>query len=118
MRKPDYDRRVVVTGLGVVSSVGNDAKTAWANLVNGVSGLGPITRFDPTPYEAKLAGEVHDFVPSDWMDAKAARRSEASLHFGVAAGKQALVDFGLRVDRREPDRGRRSSSDPARAVRA
>ena len=75
MRKPDYDRRVVVTGLGVISSVGNDTKTAWTSLLNGVSGLGPITRFDTTPYEAKLGGEVHDFVASDWMDAKAARRS-------------------------------------------
>ncbi len=97
MRKPDYDRRVVVTGLGVISSVGNDPKTAWANLVNGVSGLGPITRFDTTPYEAKLGGEVHDFDPAAWMDPKAARRSEASLHFGVAAGKQALADSGFEI---------------------
>ena len=97
MRKPDYDRRVVVTGLGVISSVGNDAKTAWTSLLNGVSGLGPITRFDTTPYEAKLGGEVHDFVASDWMDAKAARRSEASMHFGVAAAKQALADSGFEI---------------------
>jgi 3-oxoacyl-[acyl-carrier-protein] synthase II len=97
LRKPDYDRRVVVTGLGVISSVGNDPATAWGNLVNGVSGLGPITRFDTTPYEAKLGGEVHDFDARDWMDAKAARRSEASLHFGVAAGKQALADSGFEI---------------------
>ena len=97
MRKPDYDRRVVVTGLGVISSVGNDAKTAWTSLLNGVSGLGPITRFDTTPYEAKLGGEVHDFVASEWMDAKAARRSEASMHFGVAAAKQALADSGFEI---------------------
>ena len=98
MRKPDYDRRVVVTGLGVISSIGNDVATAWANLVNGVSGLGPITKFDTTPYEAKLGGEVKDFDPTDWMDAKAARRSEASLHFGVAAAKQALADSGFEVN--------------------
>ena len=79
MRKPDYNRRVAVTGLGVISPIGNDKSTVWANLVNGVSGLGPITRFDPAPYEAKLAGEVRDFVASDWMDAKAARRSESSM---------------------------------------
>ena len=97
MRKPDYDRRVVVTGLGVISPVGNDVATVWSNLVNGVSGLGPITRFDPTPYEAKLAGEVKDFTASDWMDAKAARRSESSLHFGVAAAKQALADSGFEL---------------------
>jgi 3-oxoacyl-[acyl-carrier-protein] synthase II len=97
LRKPDYDRRVVVTGLGVVSSVGNDVATAWANLVNGVSGLGPITRFDTTPYEAKLGGEVRDFDATQWMDAKAARRSESSLHFGVAAAKQALADSGFEL---------------------
>jgi len=97
LRRPDYNRRVVVTGLGVISPVGNDVKTVWTNLVNGVSGLGPITRFDPSPYEAKLAGEVKDFVASEHMDAKAARRSESSLHFGVAAAKQALADSGFEV---------------------
>src|SRR6478672_11967474 len=97
MRRPDYDRRVVVTGLGVISPVGNDRETVWSNLVNGVSGLGPITKFDTTPYEAKLAGEVRDFTASDWMDAKAARRSESSLHFGVAAAKQALADSGFEL---------------------
>jgi 3-oxoacyl-[acyl-carrier-protein] synthase II len=97
MRRPDYDRRVVVTGLGVISPVGNDKASAWSSLVNGVSGLGPITKFDTTPYEAKLAGEVRDFTASDWMDAKAARRSESSLHFGVAAAKQALADSGFEL---------------------
>jgi len=97
LRKPDYDRRVVVTGLGVISPVGNDAETAWANLVNGVSGMGPITRFDTSGYDAKLGGEVHDFTASDWMDPKAARRSEASLHYGVAAAKQALADSGFEL---------------------
>jgi beta-ketoacyl-acyl-carrier-protein synthase II len=98
MRRPDYDRRVVVTGLGVISPVGNDKTTAWSNLVNGVSGLGPITHFDTAPYEAKVAGEVHDFSAGDWMDGKAARRSESSLHFGVAAAKQALADSGFALD--------------------
>ena len=97
MRRPDYDRRVVVTGLGVISPVGNDTATAWNNLINGVSGLGPITHFDTTPYEAKVAGEVRDFHAPDWMDAKAARRSESSLHFGVAAAKQALADSGFEL---------------------
>ena len=97
MRKPDYDRRVVVTGLGVISPVGNDIATAWGNLVNGVSGLGRITRFDPSRYDAQLAGEIHDFNASDWMDPKAARRSDVSVHYGVAAGKQALADSGFEV---------------------
>jgi len=97
VRKPDYDRRVVVTGLGVISPVGNDVATVWSNLVNGVSGLGPITKFDTTPYEAKLAGEVRGFSAPEWMDAKAARRSESSMHFGVAAAKQALADSGFEL---------------------
>lgn len=97
MRAPDYNRRVAVTGLGVISPVGNDPDTAWENLLNGVSGIGTITRFDPAPYEAKLGGEVQDFVASDWMDAKAARRSESSLHFGVSAAKQSLIDSGFEI---------------------
>jgi 3-oxoacyl-[acyl-carrier-protein] synthase II len=97
VRKPDYDRRVAVTGLGVISPIGNDVATTWANLVEGVSGLGPLTRFDTTPYEAKLGGEVRDFEANAWMDPKAARRSESSLHFGVAAAKQALTDSGFEI---------------------
>ena len=97
MRKPDYARRVVVTGLGVVSPIGSDVETAWSSLVNGRSGIGPITRFDTTPYDAKLAGEINDFDVSKWMDAKAARRSDSNLHFGVAAAKQALTDSGFEM---------------------
>jgi len=97
VRKPDYDRRVVVTGLGVVSPVGNDKQTAWDHLVRGVSGLGEITRFDVSRYEQKAAGEVKDFDPKQWMDAKAARRGESSMHFGVAAAKQAIADSGFEI---------------------
>jgi len=97
MRRPDYDRRVVVTGVGVISPVGNDKETAWSNLVNGVSGLAPITYFDTSQYEAKMAGEVQGFDAKEWMDPKAARRSESSLHFGVAAAKQALADSGFEL---------------------
>jgi 3-oxoacyl-[acyl-carrier-protein] synthase II len=97
MRRPDYDRRVVVTGVGVISPVGNDTETAWSNLVKGVSGLAPITYSDTSPYEAKVAGEVRDFDAKDWMDPKAARRSESSMHFGVAAAKQALADSGFEL---------------------
>ena len=107
MRKPDYERRVVVTGLGVISPVGNDPKTAWSSLVNGVSGLVPLTRFDTTPYDAKWGGEVHDFVAGDWMDAKAARRGESTMAYGVASAKQALADSGVRADGREPHRSGR-----------
>lgn len=97
MRPPDYSRRVVVTGLGVISPVGNDKDTAWRNLVNGVSGIGEITRFDASAYEQRAAGEVKDFDPTAWLDPKAVRRSERSLQFGVAAAKQALADSGFEV---------------------
>ncbi len=97
MRAPDHTRRVVVTGLGVISPVGNDRQTAWSNLLNGVSGIREITKFDVSGYEQKAAGEVRDFTASEWMDAKAARRSEASLHYGVAAAKQAVADSGFEI---------------------
>jgi 3-oxoacyl-[acyl-carrier-protein] synthase II len=98
VRKPDYNRRVVITGLGVISPVGNDKETAWSNLVRGVSGIAEITKFDVSRYEQKAAGEVRGFDATQWMDAKAARRSESSLHFGVAAAKQALADSGFEID--------------------
>ena len=103
MRSPDHTRRVAVTGLGVISPVGNDKDTAWSNLVNGVSGLGEITRFDISQYEHKAGGEVHDFEPTAWMDAKAVRRSEHEMHFGVAAARprprvvQPLFEASVRV---------------------
>jgi 3-oxoacyl-[acyl-carrier-protein] synthase II len=97
VRKPDYSRRVVVTGLGVISPVGNDKQTAWNNLIRGKSGLGQITRFDVGRYEAKVAGEVKDFVPTEWLDAKAIRRTEISLQYGVAAAKQAVADSGFEI---------------------
>ncbi len=97
MRQPDYTRRVVVTGLGVVSPVGNDKTTAWNNLLKGVSGLGVITKFDVTRYAQKAGGEVRDFDPLPWMDAKAIRRSESSTWYGVSAAKQAIADAGLEI---------------------
>ena len=90
-------RRVAVTGLGVVSPVGNDVDTAWNNLIRGHSGLAEITKFDVARYEAKAAGEVRDFNPADWMDPKAVRRSESAMWFGVAAAKQALADSGFEI---------------------
>ncbi len=97
MRRPDYDRRVVITGLGLISPVGNDRATAWDNLVNGRSGIREITRFDTTPYTGKAGGEVDGFVPSDWLDAKTVRRTGRELQMGVASAKLALADSGLEV---------------------
>jgi 3-oxoacyl-[acyl-carrier-protein] synthase II len=97
MRRPDYNRRVAVTGLGTVSPVGNDVDTVWKNLVGGCSGLAPITRFDASGYESNAAGEVKGFEARDWMDFKAARRTGLNVQFGVAAAKQALADSGIEV---------------------
>ncbi len=98
MRRPDYTRRVAITGLGVISPVGNDPKTAWDNLTNGRSGIGEITRFDITPYAGKAGGEVKGFEATEWLDAKTVRRSARELHMGVAAAKQAVADAGLEID--------------------
>ena len=97
MRSPDHTRRVVVTGLGVVSSVGNDKETAWKSLTEGRSGLAELTRFDVSRYEHKAGGEVKDFDPAAWMDPKAVRRSEREMHYGVAAAKQAVADSGFEI---------------------
>ncbi len=97
MRRPDYNRRVVVTGLGTVSPIGNDVDTVWRNLVGGCSGIAPITRFDASGYESNAAGEVKGFEARDWMDFKAARRTGLNVQFGVAAAKQALADSGIEV---------------------
>jgi 3-oxoacyl-[acyl-carrier-protein] synthase II len=97
MRRPDFSRRVAVTGLGVISPIGSDVETMWRNLVAGTSGLKRITRFDPSPYEAQAAGEVTDFEPNDWMDFKAVRRTDRNVVMGVAAARQALTDSGLEI---------------------
>ena len=97
MRRPDYTRRVAVTGLGIISPIGQDIDTAWSNLVEGRSGLKRITRFDPSPYEAQAAGEVNDFDPNAWMNFKEVRRTDRNVVLGVAAAKQALADSGLEI---------------------
>ena len=103
MRKPDFSRRVAVTGLGIVSPVGADIPTAWANLTAGVSGLRQITYWDASYMECQAAGEVHDFDPNAWMDFKAVRRTDKNVVFGVAAAKQAAADAGIVIDATNAD---------------
>ncbi|MBX3030140.1 MAG: beta-ketoacyl-ACP synthase II [Chloroflexi bacterium] len=98
MRKPDFSRRVAITGLGIVSPVGSDIDTAWSNLVAGNSGLREITYWDPTVTDCHAAGEVHGFDPNTWMDFKAVRRTDKNVVFAVAAAKQAAADAGLVID--------------------
>ncbi|MDH5263115.1 MAG: beta-ketoacyl-ACP synthase II [Betaproteobacteria bacterium] len=91
-------RRVVVTGLGIVSPIGTGIAQAWDNLVHGVSGVGPVTRFDAAPLTTRIAAEVKGFDATQWMSPKEARRSDSFVHFGIAATKLALEDAGLVID--------------------
>ncbi|MDO8932077.1 MAG: beta-ketoacyl synthase N-terminal-like domain-containing protein, partial [Rhodocyclaceae bacterium] len=97
-------RRVVVTGLGIVSPVGNTVSEAWANIVAGKSGIGPITRFDATAFSARIAGEVKDFDVGAYLSPKEARRMDTFIHFGMAAGIQAIRDSGLEVTEENAER--------------
>ena len=90
-------RRVVITGLGIVSPVGNDIDSAWDNIVNGRSGITRITRFDPSLLNAQIAGEVKDFDVTQYMSAKEAKTMDTFIHYGVAAGIQAWRDAGIEV---------------------
>ena len=88
-------RRVVVTGLGCISPVGNTVAEAWANLLAGQSGIDLITKFDTSSFTCKIAGEVRGFDLDSYMGAKEARTMDTFIHFGVAAATQAIVDAGL-----------------------
>ena len=88
-------RRVVVTGLGVISPVGNTVTEAWDNLVAGKSGITAVTRFDCSTFPTRIAGEVKGFNVADYMSAKEARRMDTFIHYGMAAGIQAIRDAGL-----------------------
>ncbi len=90
-------RRVVVTGLGCVSPVGNSVSQAWSNLLAGHSGIGAITRFDPSAFACKIAGEVKGFDIEAYMSAKEARTMDTFIHYGIAAAQQAVEDAGLPV---------------------
>lgn len=88
-------RRVVVTGMGAISPVGNEVSTMWLNLVNGVHGIGPITRFDTADFKAKLAAEVKDFDPRQYMEKSEALRSDRCAQYALAAACQAVEDSGI-----------------------
>lgn len=88
-------RRVVVTGLGCVSPVGNTVDEAWANIIAGKSGIGTITRFDASAFSCQIAGEVRNFNLDAYIGTKEARTMDTFIHYGIAAAMQAVVDSGL-----------------------
>ncbi len=97
-------RRVVVTGLGAVTPIGNNVEAFWTAAKRGQVGIGEITRFDTSGYKVKLAAEVKNFKPEDFMDRKAARRMEPFCQLAVAASRQALEDAGLDMEKEDPCR--------------
>jgi 3-oxoacyl-[acyl-carrier-protein] synthase II len=90
-------RRVVVTGLGIVSPVGNSVKDAWENILAGNSGIGPITNFDVADFPVRFGGEVRDFDVSRYIPTRDARRMGSFIHYGIAAASQAIEDAGIEI---------------------
>jgi len=99
----DPARRAVVTGLGAVTPIGNDVSTFWSNLVAGVSGVAPITQFDASDDEVRIAAEVKGFEPRDWIDFKQARRMSRFAQLAVAAARQAIDDSGFEIGEHNRD---------------
>ena len=97
-------RRVVVTGLGIISPVGNDVATAWANITAGKSGIGPITHFDASTFPTRIAGEIRDFDPTQYIAAKDVKKMDPFIHYGIAASIQALADSGLKPHEHDEER--------------
>ncbi len=97
-------RRVVVTGLGAVSPLGNDVASTWDGIVNGRSGIGPITHFDASNFTTRIAGEVRNFDITQWVNPKDAKKMEEFIHYGVAASLMAMADAGLTVDESNAER--------------
>lgn len=97
-------RRVVVTGLGIVSPVGNSVEAAWANILAGKSGIGPITLFDVSSFPVRIGGSVKDFDVELYLNRKEARKMDIFIHYGVAATAQAVADAGLAISEANAER--------------
>lgn len=97
-------RQVAVTGLGVLSPVGNTADDAWSTVTGGGSGIGPLSRFDPAGFTVRIAGEVRDFNVTDFLSEKSARHMDLFIHYGIVAGMQAVADAGLDDSVPDPER--------------
>ena len=104
MASNHFERRVVITGMGAVTPLGNDVETTWKNILAGQCGIDRITHFDATPFDTQIAGEVKNFEPvSAFPSAKEVRRSDRFAQFGVFAAHQALLDSGLDLEKVDRD---------------
>jgi 3-oxoacyl-[acyl-carrier-protein] synthase II len=97
-------RRVVITGVGIVSPLGLDTLSTWTALLAGKSGIGPITKFDVSAFSCRIGGEVRAFVPENYMDRKEVKKMDTFIHFAIAASKEAMTDSGLKVDASNDER--------------
>ena len=97
-------RKVVVTGLGLITPVGNDVETAWSALKNGVSGINTISHFDTSTFSTRFGGSIKNFDCSLYMDSKDARRFDIFIQYGIAAGVQAYGDSGIEASQSNPER--------------
>jgi len=97
-------RRVVVTGMGLISPIGNDVRRAWRNACEGVSGIGLIDTFDAAGFSSRIAGLIKDFDANAYVDAKAIRKMDPFMHYGIAATKQAIEDSGLIINEKNANR--------------
>ena len=104
MPEPSARPRIVVTGLGVVSSLGTGVDPFWENLIAGKSGIQRVSHFDPTDFTCQIGAEVTDFEPGKWMDLKEARRNDRYTQFAMAAAKLAIEDSGVEATAFEPSR--------------
>ena len=104
MTKAKERRRVVVTGMGLLCPTGIGVEASWENIISGKSGIGPVTRFDVSGYPSRIAGEVKDFHPEEFMPEKLIKRLDPFVRLAIAAARMALEDSGLKIDEKNADR--------------
>jgi len=98
------ERRVVITGIGVLTPLGCELETFWQNLLAGKSGIGPVTRFDTTEYDCKIGGEIKDFKAEEFMPIKETRRTDRFTQYAVGAARKAIADSGFDIAKGDPNR--------------
>src|SRR3989441_4984506 len=101
---PRSTRRIVVTGLGLITPLGTGVEKTWKAICAGESGIGRITKFDPAAYDAQIAGEVKDFDPAEFIEKKEIKKMDTFIHYAVAAAQMAVDDAGFKVTPENADR--------------